>query len=84
MYNRNGKTDQDVVPVANGGQVSINQVQGQPVVQTEGTPDHDGATAKGHLLLDCRVNKTFPIMPPDTQPTVVVVECKVRFVAKKT
>ena len=53
------------------------------MIQTEGTPDHDGAAAEGHLLLDCRVNKTFPTMPPDTQPTVVVVECKARFVAEE-
>ena len=70
---------QDLVPVANGSQVSINQVQGQPVVQNAGNPDHDGAAAKGHLLLDCHINKTFPTMPPDTQLTVVGVECKEQF-----
>ena len=63
--------------------VSVNQVQEQPVVQSEGTPEHDGVVAKAHLLLDCRVNKTFPTMPPDTQPTVVVVECKARFVSEE-
>ena len=71
--------------MANGGQVSVNQVQGRPVVQTEGTTYHDegeGAATESHLLLDCRVNKTFPTMPSDTQPTVVVVECKARFVVE--
>ena len=74
---------QDLVPVANGGQVSINKVQGRPVVQTEGIPDHDGAVSEGHLLLDCHLNKTFPTIPPDPQPAVVVVEFKARFVAKE-
>ena len=50
------------------------------MVQTEGTPDHDGAAAKGHRLLDCRVNKTFLMMPSDMQLTVVVVECKAPFI----
>ena len=69
--------------LSSGGQVSLNQVQRRPVVQTEGNQDHGGAAAEGHLLLDCRVNKTIPTTPPDTQPTVVVVECKARFVAEE-
>ena len=32
-YKRNGKMGQDLVPAANGSQVSINQVLGRPVVQ---------------------------------------------------
>ena len=61
----------------NGGQVSVNQIPWRPVVQIEGTPDHDGVAAKGHLL-DCCINKTFPTMPPDTQLTITAVECKMQ------
>ena len=53
------------------------------MVQTEDTPDHDGAASEGHLFLNCRVNKAILTMSPDTQPTVVVVECKARFVAEE-
>ena len=82
LKKRNGETGYDLFPVANGVHVSVNQVQGRPV-QIGGTPDHDGAAAEGHFLLDCRVNKTFPTTPPDTQPTVVVVQCKAQFVAEE-
>ena len=52
------------------------------MVQIENTPDHDGATAEGHLL-DCHVNKTFPMMPPDMQLIIVVVECRAQLVAEE-
>ena len=53
------------------------------MVPTEGTPDHDGTAAEDHLILDCHINKTFPTMPPGTQPPIFVVECKARFVAEE-
>ena len=53
------------------------------MVQTEGTSDHDGAAIEGHHLLDCHINETVPMMPPGTQLTVIVVECKAHFVAKE-
>ena len=74
---------QDLISVAEASQVAVDQIQRRPVVQTKCKPDHDEASAKGHLLLDCCVAVTFSTTPPDMQPTIVVMQTESGFITEQ-
>ena len=70
LQEKNGKVAQDFVPVPCPGQVSLDMVQGGPVVSGEACPHHDGASARGSQQMDAVLRVSLTFAPPDLKSLV--------------
>ena len=73
---------QDLIPVANDGQVAIHTVKGCSLMVVDASPYHYWSTAISVMLSDRCICIALPLTTPNTDSAVFVRQIKARFVCK--